>query len=95
MKFRILALGMDFQESGRRAILCQEVSEDELGFSFLGRQFQWEIQKDSFTNQMEQKLQELVDNKTVLIRPGYKLAEVTRTNPATGEVVKKMILIPE
>ena len=90
MKFRIIALGKDFSESNRVSHLCQQIAEDELGFQTLGTQFNWEIMKDTYTDAARTKLQEFVDSKAILERP-FKIQEVTRTNPNTGETVQKLI----
>ena len=90
MKFRIIALGNDFEKSNRVSHLCQQISEDELGFQTLGTQFNWEIMKDTYTDTAKAKLQECVDAKTILERP-FRIQEVTRTNPNTGETVQKLI----
>lgn len=90
MKFRIIALGKDFLESNRVSHLCQQITEDEFGFQTLGMQFHWEIMKDTYSDTAKAKMQECVDNKTILERP-FKLQEVTRTNPNTGETVQKLI----
>ena len=90
MKFRIIALGKDFSESNRLSHLCQQITEDEFGFQTLGLQFHWEIMKDTYSDEAKTKMQECVDNKTILDRP-FKLQEVTRTNPTSGEVITKLI----
>ena len=90
MKFRVIALGKDFAESNRISHLCQQIVEDELGFQTLGAQFHWEIMKDTYSDTARTKLEEVVTNKTILERP-FKLQEVTRTNPNTGETLTKMI----
>jgi len=90
MKFRIIALGNDFNESNRRSLLCQQSTTDELGFVTLGAQFHWEIAKDSFTPEMEAKLQTIVTDRTLIERP-FKLQEVQRTNPNTGEITHKLV----
>ena len=92
MKFRILSLGKEFAESGRRSFLCQQSTIDELGMTTLGAQFHWEVSKDGFTSEIEAKLQEIVDKKTIIERP-FVLQEVTRSNPNTGEIVSKLIAI--
>lgn len=90
MNFRIISTGKDFADSNRKSMLCQQITVDELGFQTLGSQFHWELMKDTLTPDAEAKLQECVDNKTILERP-FKLQEVTRTNPNTGEVIQKLI----
>ena len=90
MKFKIIALGNDFEKSNRVSHLCQQISEDELGFQTLGTQFNWEIMKDTYTDTAKAKLQEYVEAKTILERP-FSIQEVTRTNPTTGDIVKKLI----
>ena len=90
MKFRIIALGKDFSESNRLSHLCQQITVDEFGFQTLGLQFHWEIMKDTYSDEAKTKMQECVDNKTILDRP-FKLQEVTRTNPTSGEVITKLI----
>ena len=90
MNFRILALGKDFEGSNRRSLLCQQSSKDDFGFVTLGAQFHWEISKDGFTPELEEKLQKLVDDKTLVERP-FKLQEVERTNPNTGDITTKMV----
>ena len=90
MKFKIIALGNDFEKSNRVSHLCQQISEYELGFQTLGTQFNWEIMKDTYTDAAKAKLQEFVDSKVILERP-FRLQEVTRTNPNTGDIVKKLI----
>ena len=90
MKFRIIALGKDFSESNRVSHLCQQITVDEFGFQTLGLQFHWEIMKDTYSDEAKAKMQECVDNKTILDRP-FKLQEVTRTNPTSGEVITKLI----
>lgn len=90
MKFRIIALGKDFEESNRISLLCQQIDKDELGFQTLGRQFQWEILKGSLTDEVKSKLQDCRDNATILER-NFTIQEVTRTNPTTGELVTKYI----
>lgn len=90
MKFRIIALGKDFSESNRLSHLCQQITVDEFGFQTLGLQFHWEIMKDTYSDEAKAKLQECVDKKTILDRP-FKLQEVTRTNPTSGEVITKLI----
>ena len=90
MKFRIIALGKDFSESNRLSHLCQQITVDEFGFQTLGLQFHWEIMKDTYSDEAKAKMQECVDNKTILDRP-FKLQEVTRTNPTSGEVITKLI----
>lgn len=90
MKFRIIATGKDFAESNRKSMLCQQITVDELGFQTLGTQFHWEIMKDTLTPEVEAKLQDICNKKEILERP-FKLQEVTRTNPNTGEVVTKVV----
>ena len=94
LQFRILAIGNDFEDSGRRALLCQSIVKDELGFNSLGHQFHWEINKESFTEEIQTKVQTLVEDKTLVNRP-FTLATVKRTNPRTGEMITKMIAVPE
>lgn len=90
MKFRIIATGKDFAKSNRKSMLCQQITLDELGFQTLGTQFHWEIMKDTLTPEIEKKLQKVCDNKEILERQ-FKLQEVTRTNPNTGEIVTKVV----
>ena len=94
LQFRILAIGNDFPESGRRSLLCQSVVKDELGFNTLGHQFHWEVDKKSFTKEDESKVKKFVDDKIVVNRP-FKLSVVERTNPNTGVIISKMIAVPE
>ena len=90
MKFRIISLGKDFADSNRRSLLCQQSTTDELGFITLGAQFHWEISKDSFTPEVEANLQKLVDARTLVERP-FRLQEVQRNNPNTGEITTKLV----
>ena len=90
MKFRILSLGNNFENSNRRSLLCQQSTVDELGMVTLGAQFHWEISKDSLTPEIEAKLQAFVDSKGLVERP-FKLQEVERNNPNTGETIKKLV----
>jgi hypothetical protein len=90
MKFRIIALGKDFSESNRLSHLCQQITVDEFGFQTLGLQFHWEIMKDTYSDEAKAKMQECVEGKTILDRP-FKLQEVTRTNPTSGEIITKLI----
>lgn len=90
MNLRIIAMGKDFKESNRVSMLCQQVSIDDFGCQTLGSQFHWEIMKDTLTPEITGKIQEVVDSKAVIERP-WKLQEVTRTNPTTGEVITKLI----
>jgi hypothetical protein len=90
LKFRIIAIGKDFPESGRRSIICQTVTQDALGFSTLGRQFNWEIDKASLDDVMLAKLDELRITKTIIERE-FSIVEVTRANPETGDIKIKSI----
>ena len=90
MNFRIIAMGKEFENSNRISMLCQQITVDELGFQTLGTQFHWEIMKDTLTDTAKAKLQECVDTKAILERP-FKLQEVTRSNPNTGEIVTKIV----
>lgn len=90
MQFRIIALGKVFGESSRVSMLCQQSLKDELGFTTFGTTFNWEIDKADYTEEMEAKLQKLVDDKTILERP-FVLQKVERLNVSTGEVVTKLI----
>ena len=90
MKFRIIATGKDFTDSNRKSMLCQQITVDELGFQTLGNQFHWEIMKDTLTPEVDAKLTEMCANKVILDRP-FKLQEVQRNNPNTGEVITKVI----
>ena len=90
MKLRIISLGKDFAESNRRSLLCQQSSTDEFGMVTLGAQFHWEIAKDSLTPEIEAKLQAIVDSKELIERP-FKLQEVERTNPNTGDITHKLV----
>lgn len=90
LKFRIIAIGKDFTESGRRSIICQAITRDPLGFDSLGTQFNWELDKATVTDEMITKLEELCATKTVLERE-FKLIEVTRANPTSGDIKTKLI----
>ena len=90
MNFRIIAMGKEFENSNRISMLCQQITVDELGFQTLGTQFHWEIMKDTLTDVAKAELQECVDTKAILDRP-FKLQEVTRSNPNTGELVTKIV----
>lgn len=90
MKFRIIATGKEFTGSNRKSMLCQQITVDELGFQTLGSQFHWEIMKDTLTPEIEAKLAEMCEAKTILDRP-FKLQQVERNNPNTGEVITKVI----
>ena len=83
-------MGKEFENSSRVNMLCQQVDKDELGFQTLGAQFHWEIRKDSLTPDTEAKLKGFVEDKAILERP-FKLQQVTRTNPTSGEVITKII----
>lgn len=90
MNFRIISLGKDFDGSNRRSMLCQQITKDDFGFETLGSQFHWEIRKDTWTPEIQEKLQAIVDAKTVVERP-FKLQTAVRSNPNTGEVTEKLI----
>ena len=90
LKFRIIAIGKDFSESGRRCIICQVITRDPLGFDSLGTQFNQEIDKASITDEMIAKLDDMRTNKTILERE-LKIVEVVRTNPETGDIKIKLI----
>ena len=90
MQFRIIALGKVFDESSKVSMLCQQSLKDELGFTTFGTTFNWEIDKNDYTEEMQAKLQKLVDGKTILERP-FVLQKVERLNANTGEIVTKLI----